>query len=113
MAIGMTADEYWSQDPWLAADYRRAHELKRRMLNEQQYMQGLYNFIAFSTAFSNFHLDGKHHKANEYLKEPLQIFEKTKAEKEAEAEKERKKAIDFFNGLKARHDKEQARRSEK
>lgn len=90
MAIGMSYDEFWHGDPYLAVYYREAHELKRDEENQKQWWNGLYTYIAVSTALSNIHFDGKRHKVNEYLHEPLRIRPKT----EEELEEERRKAIE-------------------
>lgn len=91
MAIGMTYDQFWHGDPYLAVYYREAHELKRDEENQKMWWNGLYTYIAISTALSNIHFDGKRHKVNEYLNEPLRIREKTEAELEAEREEAKEK----------------------
>lgn len=63
------------------------------------HLQGYYNFIAVSTALSNFHLDGKKHKLNKYLEEPIRVTPLTEQEKAEKAEAERRKAIEYFNRL--------------
>lgn len=111
LAIGMTYEQYWYASPSLVIAFRKAHKLKIQMQNEQMYLQGVYNFKAVETALSNFHLDGKHHKNNDYLKEPFKIFPDTKEEKERKKRLEQEKINSYFRSImaaqKARREKEQ------
>lgn len=93
MAIGMSYDEFWNQDPYLAVYYREMHEFKRDEENQKQWWQGLYTYIAISTALSNIHLDGKKHKINQYLQEPLRIRPKTEEELEADRQRAIKRTV--------------------
>ena len=95
----MTPEAFWLGDPWLAYSYKRAHEFKNQQMSQQMWMQGLYNFHAFSTALSNLHFDGKRHKINQYLDEPIRLLPLTEWEKEEQAEKERKRVVEYFNAL--------------
>ena len=104
MAIGMSYDEFWNQDPFLAVYYREAHEFKRDEENQKLWLGGLYSFIAISTALSNIHLDGKKHKVNQYLREPIRIRPKTDEEIRAEVEANTQRTIHNLNLLKERFD---------
>lgn len=46
MAMGMTWDEYWYGDPWMAKAVRQAHELKRKETNFNLWLQGAYVYEA-------------------------------------------------------------------
>lgn len=96
----MTYELYWNSDPLIAKAYKEAYLLKCKADNEKLWLQGLYNFNAISTALSNIHLDGKSHKPNLYLEQPIDIFEKTEEEKTKEAEKAKQKVIAQFSRLK-------------
>lgn len=48
MAIGMTYDEFWNKDPHIAKMFLKADEIKQKRLNEQLWLQGYYNYIAFA-----------------------------------------------------------------
>ena len=104
MAIGMSYQEFWHDDPYLAVYYRKAHELKRDEENQKLWFNGLYTFIAISTALSNIHFDGKKHKVNNYLEEPLRIRPKTEEELLAERDKNAKLTIMKLDALKAAFD---------
>lgn len=73
------------------------HELEIKAQNEALWLQGFYNYSAISTALSNIHFDGKSHKINKYMEKPIELFEKTEAEKKQEAERAKQKVIDTLN----------------
>ena len=103
MAIGMSYNEFWYASPSLVVAYRDAHNLKRKMRNEELYLQGLYNYNAFSAGLENFSygLNGKKgSRPKGYLQKPFDIGEKTQAEKKAAAKAEREKAINSLNAWK-------------
>ena len=77
--------------------YAQAYLLKRRAMNEQLWLQGLYNANAFQTVLANAFTKSSRAK---YFEKPLDIFEKTDAEKKQEVRDERAKLINFLNGLK-------------
>lgn len=89
----MTYEQFWYGEPQMASAYRKAHDLLMEERNQQMYMQGAYNFHAITTALSNIHLDGKHHKINQYLDKPFEIRPKTEIEKEIEGEKQKENVI--------------------
>ena len=48
MAIGMSYDEFWNKDPFIAKTYLKAHEIRQKQENERLWLQGYYNYIAFA-----------------------------------------------------------------
>lgn len=103
--MGMTYEQYWEQDPWIAKYYREAYEVRRDAENANAWWNGMYTFTAICTALSNIHLDGKHHKINEYPKEPFRIREKSEEEIKKEQDALVQQAIENLNRLKAMWDK--------
>ena len=103
MLYGMSYEEYWFGDPWMARAYAQYNLLKRRQRNEELWLEGIYIMDAFQTVLGN--AFGK--KKLKYMEKPLDIFEKTEAEKQAEIRAERQKLINFLNGLKKSADKKQ------
>ena len=97
MAIGMSYDEFWYKEADRVKAYREAHLLKNKEDNEKMWISGMYMINAIQKA-----LDSKG-KAK-YPEKPFDIFPKTEAEKKEEAEKERRKVIDYFTQLKQRWD---------
>lgn len=76
--------------------YAQAYLLKRRTMNEELWLEGVYMAHAFQTTLAR--AFGKHNA--KYLDKPLDIFEKTQAEKNDEIRNERKKAIEALNKFK-------------
>ena len=103
MLYGMSYDEYWFGDPWIVRAYAQYHLLKRRQRNEELWLEGIYMAHAFQTVLGN--AFGKRNL--KYLEKPLDIFEKTEAEKQQEIRQERQKLIDFLNKLRLSTDKKQ------
>ena len=99
LAIGMSSDQYWFDDPWLVHAYREAHKLSIEMRNEELYMQGAYNFKAFSIALSNFSACFSKTKSTPqpYLDKPIRITPLSEAEKAEQAEVEKQKVIAQLN----------------
>lgn len=104
MAIGMSYDQFWHGDPYLAVYYREAHELYRDQKNQELWLNGWYTFAAISTALSNIHLDGKKHKFNEYMSEPFRIRPKSEEELEAEQRQATQNMVMKLNAIKAAFD---------
>lgn len=92
MSIGMSYDEYWYANPYLAKTYYEAHKLRIQQKNQEMWFQGIYIVEALKCTVGNM-LSAKGSKKLEYPKEPYDIFPKKESEKEREAEKEREKAI--------------------
>jgi len=93
MLYGMTYEQFWYGDPWMARAYKEMHNLKRKERNEEMWVNGMYQLSALSVALHNAF---DKNKIN-YMKEPLNIFPKSEAEKEAEKRDERQKLIDWLN----------------
>ena len=91
MAIGMTYDEFWYDDPYKAKSYKESHNVKRKMVNEEMWVMGMYVNKAIASV-----IDSK----NKYPEKPIDIFPKTAMEKQAEIQADRQKAIDFFTNFK-------------
>ena len=77
--------------------YDKAYEIKKKMVDEQNYMMGVYNYKALETAFYNFSLgfDTKHKKkkAMPYLKQPFLYKEEEKEMTEEEIQEAIQKEI--------------------
>ena len=95
LLYGMTYEQYWFGDPYMAVAYREKHNLERRQRNEEMWVNGIYQLNALSVALNN----AFNKRKMKYLDKPLEIFGKTKLEKEQEKVKERQKLIDFLSKL--------------
>lgn len=95
MTFGMTYEQYWHGDPCAVIAYREAFKLKRRMENENMWLQGLYFCNALESVIGT--AFGK--KRIKYIQEPLDIYPKTKEEVEMENAEKKKKLIEYLNGM--------------
>lgn len=78
--MGMTYEQYWDGPPSIAVTYREAYKLKRKMANEDAWLQGMYVFDAVSVALANaFGKKGAGKK--QYVEKPIDIFPLTEKEK--------------------------------
>lgn len=81
----MPLQEFWYDDPDLLWAYRNVYiekekqgiEVKKKMMNFQGWLQGLYNFNAIAGALSEEH---------KYLDSPIDLGYKPKTEKEKKIE---------------------------
>lgn len=97
MAIGMSYQEFWYEDCWIAKYYLKAYRIKKEQINEQLWIQGMYVYEAIIDASPILHaFSKKGTKPLKYPKEPYPLYEKSEKEKEIEVQKERQKAINFF-----------------
>ena len=92
----MTYEQYWYGDPWMTRAYAQAYMMKRKVNNEEMWINGIYMVHALQTVIGN----AFSKKKIEYLDKPLDIYEKTEHEKEQEARRERTKLINWLNKLK-------------
>lgn len=74
MAIGMTYDEFWYQDPHIAKMFLKAHEIRQKQDNERLWLQGYYFYIALcdvAPVLNAFAKKGT--KVQNYPSEPLAL----------------------------------------
>ena len=95
MLYGMTYEQFWFGDPWMAKAYKEKHLLERKQKNEEMWVNGAYQLSALNVALHNAF---DKHKID-YIKEPFNIFPKSEAEKENDKQQERKKLIDWLSRL--------------
>lgn len=93
MSIGMSYEDFWYGVPEIVKAYKEADNFRRRIRNEELWLQGMYFARAIATNFD---------KKAKYPDKPFDIFPKTAIEKQAEVEAERKKIIEHFTLLKER-----------
>ena len=101
LAMGIDYDLFWKLNPHKLEPFLRAREIKMKRKNEEMWLQGMYIFNAVSVALANgFRKKGA--KVQNYLEEPIKLFEDSEYEKEQKAIREREKAIKFFSNLKVK-----------
>lgn len=93
----MSYEQYWYGDPWMTRAYAQAYLNRRKIENENAWIQGAYIANAVTVAIAN--TFGK--KKIDYLKQPLDLFPKTEAEEKAEIREERQKLIAWLNKMKS------------
>lgn len=94
MQYGMTYDQFWFGDPWMVRAYAQSYLLKRRVENENMWIQGIYVANALQMVIGNAFGKNSHLK---YFEKPLEFFPKTESEKKQEVREERQKLIHWLN----------------
>lgn len=98
LSIGMTYQQYWCENVWLAWYYREANKITIERKNNEMWLQGLYIYSAVGAVVGNA-LRKKGSKALDYIEKPIRITPLSEEEKLAQIEQERKKAVAFFSAL--------------
>ncbi|MCM1364659.1 MAG: hypothetical protein NC122_05085 [Faecalibacterium sp.] len=99
----MTLEQYWEQDPYLTIYFNEKYRLEIENRNQELWLQGLYIYKAFDVVLANCFAK-KGATPQEYLKKPIRITPKTKAEKALKAENDRKRFIEAMDSWKKRWD---------
>ena len=95
----MTNEEFWFAEPRLVESYRKALEIRNDIVNQQLWLQGLYNMDAFSVVVSNA-FGGKGMKKQKYMDKPLELKPQVAVSPEEEKENAKQKVIDQLNAWK-------------
>ena len=102
LAIGMTYDEFWLENPFKVILYRKAYEIKSEIRKYEIWEQGAYFYESLAKTSVLFRdLAKKGSKPEPYPERPygIKTCEKTEAELEEEQENERLKAKIHFDML--------------
>lgn len=92
LSIGMTADQFWNDDPTLVIYYRKAAELKNERMNQELWLQGMYIYEALCDVSPIMNaMAKKGTKPHPYPESPYPISDRQR--KQDIAEKERKVAM--------------------
>lgn len=88
LAIGMTAEQFWEGEPLLVKAYRKADEIRRRRINEELWLSGMYTADALASTVGNMFSKKKY----KYPSEPrpitmMEIEERKERERQAKAER--------------------------
>lgn len=90
LAMGMTYEQFWLDDPRLVIFYRRADEIKRRRMNEELWLAGIYTAEALSSTVGNMFSKGQKHQ---YPSEPKPITKDEVEERRLREQKAREERI--------------------
>ena len=72
MAIGVSYELFWHLTPKKLKAFEKAHKIKKKIKDEEMYMQGFYNLIAFEVSLSHFGAGVFGGKSEaKYLEEPI------------------------------------------
>lgn len=97
MTFGMTYEQFWDGDVWMAKAYRQAYELRKERENFNAWLQGLYIYEAICDASPILRAFSKARKPNPYPSKPYDLNTGTfKNRKNAAAEKRRMAEDDIF-----------------
>ena len=104
LAMGMTYDLYWREEPQIVKAYRKAYKLKQERIEYELWKQGMYYYEALLDASPILHAFAKKGtKPRPYPSKPYGIEEyekenQTKEDKQKKIENERLKAkLHFMN----------------
>lgn len=83
MSIGMTWDQYWYGDVWMAETFREAERLRIERINSQAHLMGLYVYEALCDVSPILHAFAKKGtKPIPYPTEPYGLSQKESPKKE-------------------------------
>ena len=74
----MTLSEFWDGDPILVKVFREAHVMRNEIDNQKLWIQGLYNYKAFSSVIESVVYSfsgGKGSKPSKYPERPFPLTE--------------------------------------
>ena len=90
LALGMSYEQFWFDEPKLTAYYRRAEEIRKRRMNEELWLSGIYVREALASTVGNMFTKGQKH---EYPSEPKPITLAELEERKAREQKLREEQI--------------------
>ena len=70
LAVGMSYEQFWYDPPELVIAYRRADEIKKRRVNEELWLAGIYTAEALASTVGNMFSKGSKYQ---YPSEPKPI----------------------------------------
>lgn len=89
LSIGMTSDEFWLKDVFLAKAYREADEIRKDRRNEELWLQGAYIYDALTRVAPLLSLGGG--TSEGYIEEP---YPRTQKQYEEQQERKNKRATE-------------------
>ena len=99
-AMGMSYEEYWHGNPYLAELYRKKQEIEWKKKNEELWLQGKYMHDGFMIALDNM-FKQKNDPVMKYLEEPYPLTEEDgEAFVERKNERAAQKTKEYFEQFK-------------
>lgn len=93
MHYGMTYNQFWYGDVSAHRQYRKAHKLKMSEANMTAWLQGRYFYDALCAVSPIIRAFSKARRPGEYVKEPYDLDEEDRANREAREERKRYERI--------------------
>ena len=91
MAIGMTYEQYWYDDPMMVRAFYKADKLRRERMDEEAWLNGLYILRALDATVGNaFRQKGQ--QPVTYPKEPQSLSERRERDEARKARDEEQEA---------------------
>lgn len=84
MAMGMSYEQFWFDEPEKAKAYREADKIRRKRMNEELWLSGIYMREALASTVGNMFTKGEKYP---YPSEPKPITEEDAAERKAREQK--------------------------
>ena len=97
MAIGMTYEQYWFDDPLMVRVFRKADIIRQQRVNDEAWLYGVYVLHALDATVGNM-FRKKGSKPSEYPQNPLSIGD----EPEKKEEKKKKEESEELEALYAK-----------
>lgn len=111
LSIGVTYDDYWHGDPYIAKYERQAEQIRNDKRNQEMFQQGAYIYQALCAVSPVLHAFAKNGTNPEpYLAEPLPLTKK-QAQKQAQR-RYQEKVKRFQEQAEARNAKRRSQRGE-
>ena len=107
LSIGMTPEQYWDDDSTLAKYYREADKIRKKRMNEELWLQGMYFYEALCDVSPVLHAFAKRGtKVVPYPDHPYAITTTDiKDEKKRKEQRDREKAKRYMEAQMARINK--------
>lgn len=89
MAIGVSYEQYWLEDCWIAHAYQEAYKVKKEQLNELIWLQGMYIYEALCDVSPVLHaFCKKGTKPTPYSNKPYPLHKEKEKEEQQYSERE-------------------------
>lgn len=87
MAIGMTYDQYWFDDPLMVRAFRKADIIRQQRVNDEAWLYGVYVLHALDATVGNM-FRKKGAKPSEYPQKPLAISDEQEVKEKKKTREE-------------------------
>jgi len=90
LSIGMSSEEFWRGNPYLARAFRKAWELKRRERNRELWYQGAYFYDALVKVapYMRAAMSKAHIEPGKYMDRPFPLTDREAKQREEEARRQ-------------------------